>query len=135
MEVNMKIPEKVLNLLNDKDALKVLTTISADGIPHSIAVGSVMAPDAETICAAEIFMKATAENLKANKNIAVLVVKGAESYLVNATVAERKTEGDLFHKVSEQMKKANLPMQALWVFQPTAIYDQSAGPTAGTQIV
>ena len=131
----MKIPEKVLNLLNDPSASKVLTTISVEGIPHSIVVGSIMAPNDETICAAEVLMKRTAENLKTNKNIAVLTVKGKESYLVNAMVTERQTEGDLFNKVSDQMKKAGMPMSALWIFNPTAVYDQSAGPTAGTQIV
>lgn len=132
--VSMKIPEKVANLLNDQEASKVLSTISADGVPHSIVVGSIMAPNEETICAAEVLMKKTANNLKTNKNIAVLVVKGMESYLVNAEVVERQTEGDLFNKVLEQMKKAGMPMEALWIFKPTAIYDQSAGPAAGTQI-
>lgn len=130
----MNITEKVSNLLNDQGASKVLTTVSGDGIPHSIVVGSIMAPNAETICAAEVLMKKTAKNLEINKNIAVLTVKGTESYLVNAIVVERQTEGELFDTVSEQMKKAGLPMQALWIFEPTAIYDQSAGPTAGTQI-
>lgn len=131
----MKIPEKVMNLLNDQSASKVLTTIAADGVPHSIVVGSTMAPNDETICAAEILMKKTSENLQANKNVAVLTVKGKESYLVNAKVVERQTEGDLFAKVAQEMKKAGMPMKALWIFQPTAVYDQSAGPNAGTQIV
>lgn len=131
----MNIPEKVLSLLNDQGASKVLTTVSAEGIPHSIVVGSIMAPNAQTICAAEILMKKTAQNLKNNKNIAVLAVKGKESYLVNATVVERQTDGELFENISEQMKKAGMPMHALWIFNPTAIFDQSAGPNAGTQIV
>lgn len=130
----MKISEKVMNLLNDQSASKILTTVSSEGIPHSIVVGSMMAPNAETICAAEILMKKTAKNLEMNKNIAVLTVKGKESYLVNARVVERQTEGELFDTVLEQMKKAGMPMRALWIFEPTAIYDQSAGPTAGTQI-
>ena len=131
----MNIPEKVLNLLNDQAASKVLTTVAADGIPHSIVVGSIMAPNAETLCAAEMLMKKTAENLKTNKDVAVLAVKGMESYLVNATVVERQTEGELFARISEQMQKSGLPMKALWIFQPNAIFDQSAGPNAGTQIL
>ena len=131
----MKITEKVLILFNDPNASKVLTTISSDGMPHSIVVGSIMAPNEETMCAAEVLMKKTAENLKTNKNVAILAVKGMESYLVNATVVARQTEGDLFNNVSAQMKKAGMPMSALWIFNPTAVYDQSAGPTSGTQIV
>ena len=67
---------------------------AADGIPHSIAVGSMTAPDSETLCVAEIFMKSTKNNLAANENVAVLTVKGSESYLINATVIKRQVEGD-----------------------------------------
>ncbi|AOO65311.1 pyridoxamine 5'-phosphate oxidase family protein [Sulfurospirillum diekertiae] len=128
------IPDNVATLLNDDGASKVLTTVAEDGVPHSIVVGSIMAPDSQTICAAEILMKKTAKNLETNKNIAVLCLKGTESYLVNATVVERQTEGELFESVAAQMKKAGLPMSALWIFKPTAIFDQSAGENAGTQI-
>ncbi|GAA0181027.1 hypothetical protein SH2C18_36170 [Clostridium sediminicola] len=44
----MTITEKVLNLLNDQEASKVLTTVDSDGVPHSIVVGSIMAPNAGT---------------------------------------------------------------------------------------
>ncbi|GAA0178394.1 hypothetical protein SH2C18_14600 [Clostridium sediminicola] len=131
----MTITEKVSTLLNDQEASKVLTTVSSDGVPHSIVVGSIMAPNAETICAAEILMKKTAKNLESNKNIAVLAVKGMESYLVNATVVERQTEGDLFDTVAKELEKIGMAMSGLWIFKPTAIYDQSAGPNAGTQIL
>lgn len=131
----MKIPKNVMKLLNDKEASKVLTTVDPDGIPHSIVVGSIMAPSDDILCAAEVLMKKTAKNLETNKNIAVLTVKGMESYLVNATVAERQTSGDLFDAVAEELKKLGLPTQAVWTFKPTAIFDQSAGPSAGTQIL
>ncbi|WP_320047589.1 hypothetical protein [uncultured Ilyobacter sp.] len=131
----MKMPENVTNLLNDNGASKVLTTVSMDGIPYSIVVGSTMAPNAETICAAEILMKKTAKNLGTNKNIAILAVKEKESYLVNATVVERQTEGELFDAVSAELKKISMAMTGLWIFKPTAIFDQSAGPNAGTQIL
>ncbi|QRN85734.1 pyridoxamine 5'-phosphate oxidase family protein [Clostridia bacterium] len=127
----MIIPEKVVTLLNDPEASKVLTTVSSEGIPHSIVVGSIMAPDEKTICAAEILMKKTSENLAGNKNIAVLVVKGTESYLVNALVVERQTDGELFAKIAEQTKKAGMTTRGVWIFDPTVVYDQSAGPSAG----
>lgn len=131
----MKMPENVMNLLNDKEASKVLTTVDLNGIPHSIVVGSIMAPTEDMLCAAEVLMKKTAKNLETNKNIAVLTVKGTESYLVNATVVKRQISGDLFDTVAEELKKVGLPTQAVWTFEPTAIFDQSAGPNAGTQIL
>lgn len=131
----LTIPENVSNLLNDKETSKVLTTVSQEGIPHSIVVGSIMAPDEHTICAAEVLMKKTSHNLANNKNIAVLAVKGMESYLVNATVLERQDSGALFDKVAEELAKMGLPTHAVWIFEPTAIFEQSAGPQAGTQIL
>jgi len=130
----MKMPENVMNLLNDREASKVLTTVDSQGIPHSIVVGSIMAPAGDLLCAAEVLMKKTAKNLETNKNIAVLAVKGTESYLVNATVIERQISGNLFDTVAKELKKLGLPTQAVWTFNPTAIYDQSAGPNAGTKI-
>ncbi|HCX64985.1 MAG TPA: hypothetical protein DHN33_07235 [Eubacteriaceae bacterium] len=128
------IPEKAVNLLNDPEATKVLTTVSKDGTPHSIVIGSMMAPDENTVCAAEILMQTTAKNLEANKNIAALAVKGTESYLVNAEVLERQVGGELFDQVAAETEKMGLTTRAVWLFKPTAVYDQSAGPNAGTKI-
>ena len=131
----MKMPENVMKLLNDKEASKVLTTVDSNGIPHSIVVGSMMAPAEDMLCAAEVLMKKTAENLKTNKNIAILAVKGMESYSVNGTVIQRQVSGDLFETVAEELKKVGLPTQAVWTFKPTAIFNQSAGPDAGKKIL
>jgi hypothetical protein len=87
------------------------------------------------LCAAEVLMKKTAENLKTNKNIAILAVKGMESYSVNGTVIQRQVSGDLFETVAEELKKVGLPTQAVWTFKPTAIFNQSAGPDAGKEIL
>ena len=131
----MNIPEQVRALLNDQEASRILTTVSKDGIPHSIVVGSIMAPSEDMLCAAEIMMKTTARNLAENPNIAVLAVKGMESYLVNATVVERQTEGPLFDQVAAELKKMDLTVRGLWIFAPTAVYNESAGMKAGTQLV
>ena len=93
-----------------------------------------MAPDEKTICAAEILMNATAKNLAGNKNIAVLTVKGTESYLVNAVVVERQTDGELFKNIAEETQKAGMTTRGVWIFDPVAVYDQSAGPNAGTKL-
>ncbi|QUI20945.1 hypothetical protein HZI73_00925 [Vallitalea pronyensis] len=130
----MNIPKNAIQLLNDPEASKVLTTVSSDGVPHSIVVGSMMAPSDNLLCAAEVLMKTTAKNLESCENVAVLAVKGAESYLVNGTVKERQTQGELFNQVSEQLKGMGLTAQAVWTFDPTEVYNQSAGPDAGKKI-
>lgn len=130
----MKIPEKVMTLLNDNEATKVLTSVSIEGIPHTIVVGSTMAPQDDLLCAAEIMMQRTAQNLEAYPNVSVLVVKGMESYQVKAKVKGRQTEGPLFDKVKAELEKMGLPCSGVWLFEPQEVYNQGAGPDAGKKI-
>lgn len=129
----MSIPNNVHELLNDKEASRVLTTVGADGQPHSIVVGSIMS-NGEMLCAAEILMNKTSENLEVNKKVAVLTVKGMESYLVEAISVERQTEGELYDTVKVEIEKMGMSIRGLWIFKPTAIYNQSASPEAGKKI-
>lgn len=130
----MKIPSEVMALLNDQEATKVLTSVSAEGIPHSIVVGSTMAPQDDMVCAAEIMMQNTAKNLEANSNVTVLVVKGMESYQVKAKVKARQTEGPLFDNVKAELEKIGLPCRGVWLFEPLEVYNQSAGADAGKKM-
>jgi uncharacterized protein len=130
----MHMPNNVMSLLNDKEATKVLTSVSADGIPHSVVIGSTMAPEPDLICAAEILMNTTSANLKVNSNVTVLAVKGMESYQVNATVKTYQTEGPLFDSVKAELEKMGMSCRGLWLFEPVRAFDQGAGPNAGKTI-
>ncbi len=82
---------------------------------------------------AEVFMNNTSENLEANNKVALLAVKGMESYLVNGTVEKRHTDGDLYNSVAENFAKMNMQIKAVWTFAVDKIYDESAGPNGGKQ--
>lgn len=131
----MKMTKEVMGLLNDQEATKVLTTVSSDGIPHTVVIGSTMAPEDGLIAAAEIMMQTTSKNLSQNPNVSVLAVKGMESYQVKARVKEHKTDGPLFENVKAELEKHGLPpCRGLWLFEPVEAYNQSAGPDAGKKI-
>ncbi len=130
----MKMPEEVMNLLNDQEATKVLTSVSPEGIPHTVIIGSTMAPESDLISAAEILMQTTSINLRANPNVSVLAVKGKESYQVVAKVKAHETEGPLFNKIKAELEKMGLPCKALWLFEPQEAFNQGAGPNAGKKI-
>ena len=130
----MQMPNEVISLLNDQEATKVLTSVSAKGIPHTVVIGSTMAPDPNLICAAEVLMQTTSKNLKENTNVAILVVKGMESYQVIATVKAHQAEGPLFDNIKGELEKKGMPCRGLWLFDPVEIFNQSAGPDAGKKI-
>ena len=130
----MQMTREVINLLNDKEATKVLTSVSSEGIPHSVVVGSTMAPEPGLISAAEILMQTTSKNLKDNSTVSILAVKEMESYQVVAKVKEHQQEGPLFEKVKGELEKMGMPCRGLWLFDPLEAYNQSAGPDAGKKI-
>lgn len=131
----MKMSKEVIDLFNDQEATKVITSVSANGIPHSIVVGSTMAPQADLVCVAEVLMHNTAKNIQKNPNVTVLAVKGMESYQVKAKVKSRETEGAIFETAKAELDKLGLPCRGVWLFEPIEAYNQSAGPDAGKKIM
>lgn len=131
----MKIPQTVIDLFNNPQSTKVLTTVSASGIPHSIVVGSIMAPSDNLLCAAEIMMKTTSENLKTNTKICAIAVNGKESYQIIASVKGNQKEGEIFDNINANLAKMNMSCNGVWLFEPLEVFDQSAGPNAGEKIL
>ncbi len=130
----MKKLEQVSNLFQDQASVKVISTISKDGELHSIVAGSIMVVDENTMAVAEVMMHTSAANLAASGKASILAVKGMESYLVNATVEKRNTDGPLFDVIAEKFAAMNMTIKAVWTFSVDKIYDESAGPNAGKQI-
>ncbi len=130
----MKNLEQVTKLFQDKEAVKVISTVSADGEVHSIVAGSIMVVDDNTMAVAEVFMNTTSANLTANNKVALLAVKGMESYLVNGTVQLRHTSGPLFDNLAEVFAGMGMQIKAVWTFTVDKIYDESAGPNGGKQL-
>ncbi len=131
----MKNLENVSKLFADQESTKIISTVSKTGEIHSIVAGSIMVVDNDTMAVAEVMMNTTAANLEANNKVALLAVKGMESYLVDGSVQKRHTDGPLFDAVAENFAKMNMSIKAVWTFTVDKIYDESANPaTAGKQI-
>ncbi len=130
----MKNLEKVSNLFQDKESIKTISTVSSTGEIHSIVAGSIMVVDDNTMAVAEVFMNTTSANLNANNKVALLAVKGMESYLVDGTVQKRHTDGALYDTIAEKFAAMNMQIKAVWTFTVDKIYNEGAGPDAGKQI-
>ncbi|WP_409967917.1 hypothetical protein RFF05_15405 [Bengtsoniella intestinalis] len=130
----MKNLEQVSKLFQDPESTKVVSTISKEGQLHTIVAGSVMVVDDNTLAVAEVFMNTSSANLTDTSKVALLAVKGMESYLVNASVQARLTDGPLFQAVAEKFAAMGMEIKAIWTFSVDKIYDESAGPNGGKQI-
>ena len=128
------IPDKVIEAFNDPKASKVLTSVGEDGQPHSIVCGSIRAVAPDMLIVGEILMRSTAANLGKNNKAALLVLLEKTSYVVNVKVKQRVTEGPMFDGMNQVLAGMGLKASAVWVFEPVAVFDQSAGPNAGSKI-
>jgi hypothetical protein len=135
----VKMPDEVLQALNNPKAGKVLATVREDGTPHVIQVGSVIAPSPEMIAFGAILMKETGKNLeatkKAKKKVTVLVTSEMKSYQVNAKVKDYLTSGPLFDKMNEFLKGLGLKANGVWTLEPTDVWNQSPSYEAGKKMV
>lgn len=135
----VKIPDEVINAINNEKNPKILATVGADEAPHAIQAGTIMAPSNEMMIVGAIFMKKTTKNLEAmkkgDKMASFLVLDGMKSYEVRCKVGDFITSGPLFDTMSEGLKSRGLhALQGVWTFEPVEVFNQSASYDAGTQM-
>ncbi|MGZ4881433.1 MAG: hypothetical protein ACXV5H_09855 [Halobacteriota archaeon] len=135
----VKIPDNVVNAINNVKNPKILATVDADGNPHAIQAGSITAPSNEMMIAAAILMKRTGKNLESmkrdNKIASFLVLDGMSAYEVRCKVGDFVTSGSLFDMVSERITQMGMKLQGVWTFEPIDIFNESASAEAGTKMV
>jgi hypothetical protein len=128
-----------MKALNSPKASKILATVRPDGNIHAIPVGSIMAPDANTIAFGAIMMKESGQNLEAMKKkgtlVSVVVVSEMKAYQVRAKVKGQVSSGPLFDTMNEHLKAIGLKASAVWTVEPVEVWNQSAGYEAGKRMV
>ncbi len=132
------LPEEVMKALNDPTSVKVLATKDPEGMIHAIPLGSLSAPDPNTIICGVVYMTQTHNNMEMMKGkgerAAVLVVNGMSSYLVHAKIKDFKASGPVLDKMNEKVKARGITITGVWSLEPEIVFDQSPGPNAGEKI-
>lgn len=132
------LPPEVMEALNNPKGMKVLATIKADGSPHIIQVGSIMAPSPSLIAFGAILMRESGKNLEAMKqkgtSVSVLVTAEMKSYQVHGKVKDYLTSGPLYEKMNEHLKALGMTAKGVWTVEPTAVWNQSPSYDAGKKI-
>ena len=128
------IPTEIIDLVNAKEATKLLVTASSEGQPHAIVCGSIFVTPDGKAGVGEILMKRAAKNLKDTGKAALSVSAGPKAYELILKNPARADSGPVFEDMKAKMAQANLPCFAVWTFDVAEIWDESAGPNAGTKI-
>ena len=128
------VPKEVIELANGANTVKVLVTSTKDGQPHAIVCGSIFVTPEGKAGVGEILMKRAKQNLADNKKAALTIVAGPKSYEVVLANPVRADSGEVFEGMKAKMAELKLPCFAVWTFDVKEIWDESAGPTAGTKV-
>lgn len=121
-----KITEEMKALIKENQAF--VATATADGIPSVAPKGSTRVLDEEHIIFAESAGKRTYDNIKQNPKAAIIACDRAQMKCLRFSgTAEIVTEGPLFDKSVEAMKKMGAPApQAVIKVKVEEIYDCGA---------
>ena len=132
-----ELPKNVMDLINDPQSVKILSTSSGENLLHSVPLGSLSAPSADLIVFGKILTNETHANLekalKVNGSVSVLAVKGKEAYQVRCHPKSFATDGSVFQAMKGKLS-AGTPLHGVWLLEPVEIINQTPGPDAGKRL-
>ncbi len=133
-----QLPDNVKEALTGGQNVWV-ATIGEDGWPNVAIKGSGALLDDEHIFFADLFSKKTRDNLLYNSRVAVGIFDPEKRIAVQIKgVADMIQSGDLFERVKQQIAdlQRDLPDPKYVVrIEVQSVWDMTAGPNAGEQIV
>lgn len=128
------IPSNVIEKMNAEGTVKVLVTADKAGQPHAIVCGTIMSPAPDKMVVGEVLMKKSKANLQENPKAAFMISAGMEAWEIDVKNPVRIDGGADLDKMNEALAPIHLHVNALWIFDVDAVYDQGANPKAGTKI-
>jgi hypothetical protein len=130
----VSVPKDIIDLVNAKETTKLLVTATSEGQPHAIVCGSIFVTPDGKAGVGEILMKRASKNLKDTGKAALSVSAGPKAFELILKNPARADSGAVFDDMKAKMAQLNLPCFAVWTFDVAEIWDESAGPTAGTKL-
>lgn len=128
-----KLPEELVKLLKDFEAVKAVSTLNADGSPHTVIKGSLTTLDEENIYFNEGLdtyrnNKNLVRSIWFNKPIAINVTKGPVSYQIKGKPHKCLITGPIFKQFLLKARERRGPdadIAAVWVIIPEEIRNES----------
>lgn len=128
------VPKEIIDIAAEKTTTKLLVTSAADGQPHAIVCGSISITADGKASVGEILMKRAKANLAGNGKAALTIAAGPKAYELVLANAKREDSGPAFEGLKAAMAGLGLPCFAMWTFDVVEVWNESAGPAAGSKM-
>jgi hypothetical protein len=137
----MDLPENVMELLNDHDSIKTLTTTADDGTTSVVNLTAVRAPKPNVIELAEIAAKQLNKELLRHMDAGSLVSilcrsakkENRVAYQIVCNVSEFQTSGPLYEKFLDGLRARYVDLDGVWVLEPVDVVDRSSSFDTGAR--
>jgi len=137
----MDLPDDVMELLNDRDAVKTLATIAHDGTTSLAAVKAIRAPEPNVIVFAQTAAKQLDSELLRHMDngslVSILCVSARGelqvAYQIICSVREFQTAGPLYEKFLDELRARYVDLDGVWVLNPVDVVDRSVSFDPGTR--
>jgi hypothetical protein len=134
-----KMPTKVIERLNDPNAMKFVATVDKEGIPNVVTISSLMAIDEETLVYANLMGVKTPKNLRETRKVAINVFAPdpGVSYQLKGEFVEFINSGPIYDMFTEHPAFKYSPMlrvKSIGVIKVKEVYG-AGGYLAGRRIV
>ena len=127
----IEIPQHIKEVINNPESIKVLATVSKDGIPHVVFKGSLKAIDDSTLLFLE-FIESSQTNKNMihsiwfNKTVSVNVLLGKESFQLKGKVQRAIVAGNEFEKYYNQVQESKkIDLSTVYKIDVEEVVDQS----------
>ncbi|NTV82304.1 MAG: hypothetical protein HGA14_00065 [Chlorobaculum sp.] len=130
-----KLPEELVELLNDPASGKVVGSTDEDGTPHLVTKGSLTTLDGETIVFAEGFESSQSNrnlirSIWFNQKVSINVTRGTTSYQIKGRPYKYLITGRIFRTMIDRARQRRGPeadIAGVWVIAPEEVRNESPG--------
>jgi predicted pyridoxine 5'-phosphate oxidase superfamily flavin-nucleotide-binding protein len=125
--------QEVIELLQNKATVKVLTTVDEHGVPHSVVKGSLTLDEDGNLLVLELL-----ESSRTNRNlvrsiwydrkVAILLKgEGALAYQIKGVPVKAHISGPLFQKHYKAVRErlGDVDLGAVWIIRPEEVINES----------
>ncbi|MDY6243929.1 MAG: pyridoxamine 5'-phosphate oxidase family protein [Lachnospiraceae bacterium] len=131
--MSVVIEERIKNIINDKDTIKVLATTDRDGIPHVVPKGSARLLENGKIEVLELI-----ESSQTNKNLTAsiwfdqtvafnFISKEKESFQIKGKVERVIISGREFERRYVELREhlGDVDLSGIWIIEPESVVEET----------
>ena len=132
MVMSQKIPEELINLFENANSIKVLSTIDENGDPYISFKGSLQILDNNIAYAEIIESSQTNKNMIKsiwfNKHVSIAVTDRIKSYYIKGLPIKCLIDGPIFKQFYMRIREKSgedSDVQSVWIIEPKDIIEKS----------